>query len=100
MINTMTDVEVQYIGAEWCKRCHILRPEVQAICAVAGAIPFNYVDFDELDENSELKATVTALPTFRIRRGTVWTTYTPNTIAAFKDALMGAAAVDTTSTDF
>lgn len=96
----MTDIEVQYIGAEWCKRCHVLRPEIQAVCAVSGAVPFNYVDFDELDENSELKATVTALPTFRIRHGAIWTTYNANTLADFKAALLAATPLDTTGTDF
>lgn len=83
---------VEIISAPWCKRCHIVKPEVAAACSLAGAT-LAYVEYDDLDEATQ--ATVTSLPTIRMRvgEGTAWTIWTANTLAEWKAALMATVSV-------
>lgn len=83
-------MNVQVISAEWCKRCHVIKPEVAKVCALTQ-IPYNVLDFDELDEADKL--TVKSLPTIRILRGgVVDSTYTASEFEAWKSVLMAAAS--------
>lgn len=83
--------EVQLISAAWCKRCHVIRPEVVAVCAMAGAA-LTYVDFDDLEEDDPLKKSVVSLPTIRMRvGGGEWSTWTAATYEEWKVAVVAAA---------
>lgn len=87
---TPETMNVQVISAEWCKRCHVIKPEVAKVCALTQ-IPYNVLDFDELDEADKL--TVKSLPTIRILRGgVVDSTYTASEFEAWKSVLMAAAS--------
>lgn len=92
--------EVQMISAVWCKRCQTLKPDVVRLCGLASAT-FTYVDYDELEEDDEIKKAVTALPTVRMRLSSdaPWTTYTPAELDAWKE-IITAAAVAGGDTDF
>ena len=87
---TPPSMNVQVISAEWCKRCHVIKPEVAKVCALTQ-IPYAVLDFDELDEADKL--TVKSLPTIRILRGgVVDSTYTASEFEAWKSVLMAAAS--------
>lgn len=83
---------VELISAPWCKRCHIIKPDVVATCAMAGAT-LVYVNYDELDEATQ--ATVTSLPTIRMRVGVEeeWKSWTANTLTDWKATVMATASV-------
>lgn len=86
-------VEVQLISAAWCKRCQVIKPDVERLCTIAEAI-FSYIDYDALDESDPVKQAVTALPTIRMRteiKGE-WALYTPTELEAWKTAI--TATVD------
>ncbi len=93
-------VTVEIISAPWCKRCHTVKPDVAAACSLAGA-SLIYVEYDDLGEAEQ--ATVTSLPTIRMRVGpdeSSWTTWTANTLDDWKVALMATVSVAPTDTDF
>jgi thiol-disulfide isomerase/thioredoxin len=79
-------IEVQLISASWCKRCAVIKPEVEALCKTAGA-KFTVVDFDELEEDDPVKCAVTALPTILMNGKT----YTPAELDAWREAIAAAA---------
>jgi hypothetical protein len=83
---------VEIISAPWCKRCHTVKPEVAAICAMVGAT-LVYVEYDDLDETEQ--ATVTSLPTIRMRMSpdTSWNIWTANNLDEWKVAAMATASV-------
>ena len=83
---------VEIISAPWCKRCHIVKPEVAAICAVIGA-SLVCVEYDDLDEDKQ--SAVTSLPTIRMRVSpdATWTIWTANTFEEWKTAAMATASV-------
>ena len=89
-------IEVEIISAAWCKRCHTIKPEVAALCAIAGT-SLNVVDFEEMEE--EEKATIKSLPTIRMRLGTSWTSYTATMLEDWKTAIT-AASLRQKDTDF
>ena len=84
-------VFVQIVSAPWCKRCGEIKPRVAELCRLAGA-QLEEVNDDDLEEESGLKASVTALPTIRtmVEReggGGVWATYTPKDLSVWEDAM-------------
>lgn len=83
---------VEIISAPWCKRCHTVKPEVAAVCALIGAT-LEYVEYDDLDEDKQ--AAVTSLPTIRMRVSPEvgWTVWTANTLNDWKAAAMATATV-------
>ena len=83
---------VELISAPWCKRCHAIKPDVAATCAMVGAT-IVMVNYDDLDETEQ--ATVTSLPTIRMRVGpdAAWTIWTANTLNEWKAAAMATASV-------
>ncbi len=85
-------VSVEIISAPWCKRCHVVKPEVAAVCALIGAT-LEYVEYDYLDE--EKQTVVTSLPTIRMRVSSDagWTIWTANTLDEWKAAAMATASV-------
>jgi hypothetical protein len=88
--------EVQFISAIWCKRCVTIKPEVQLLCSMNN-IGYSVIDFDEdLDENDELKATITSLPTIRYRTSASakWETYTAATLGVWKAKMAEKTARD------
>jgi hypothetical protein len=92
-------VTVEIISAPWCKRCHTVKPDVAATCALVGAT-LTYVEFDDLDEAAQ--AAVTSLPTIRMRVGADengWTIWTANTLAEWATAIMATASVAPSATD-
>jgi hypothetical protein len=50
------------ISAPWCKRCHVLKPDIAGLCAVTGRT-LTVVNFDELADDDPLKTNVKSLPT-------------------------------------
>jgi len=95
-------IEVEFISAPWCKRCKTLRPEVEEVCHLAGAV-FRYVNMDDLDDDDSLKMAVTALPTMRTRltKTAPWVMWVPNDFDAWKITILGAAVVGVSEiTDF
>ena len=92
---TMTE-EVQIISAVWCKRCVTIKPEIQLLCSMNN-IACSVVDFDEdLDENDELKAAITSLPTilYRTSATAVWEVYTAATLGTWKAKMAEKTAKD------
>ncbi len=85
---------VEIISAPWCKRCHTVKPEVAAVCALVGAT-LEYVEYDDLDEDKQ--AVVTSLPTIRMRVSpdVGWTIWTANTLEEWKTAAMATASIAT-----
>jgi hypothetical protein len=89
-------LEVQLISAVWCKRCAVIKPDVEALCKTAGAT-LTIVDFDELEEDNPVKRTVTALPTI-LMNGKA---YTPAELDAWQSAITAAVVASAVgSTDF
>jgi len=89
-------MEVEVISAAWCKRCHTIKPEVEALCKAAGA-SLKVVDFEEMEE--EEKTMIKSLPTIRMRLGGSWVSYTANTLDEWKTAIT-AASLRQGDTDF
>lgn len=87
-------IEVQLISATWCKRCAVIKPEVEALCKTAGA-KFTVLDYDELEDDDPVKRAVTALPTI-LMGGKA---YTPAELDAWREAIT-AAAVGVGDDDF
>ena len=79
-------LEVQLISATWCKRCAVIKPEVEALCKTAGA-KFTVIDYDELEDDDLVKRTVKALPTI-LMGGKA---YTPADLDAWREAIAAAA---------
>jgi hypothetical protein len=109
----MMSVEVQIISAVWCKRCQTIKPEVEALCTMAGAT-LTKLDMDQLEEDGNpLFGEIKSLPTIRMKiafprsggghqspsvRGAEiaegpWTTYTAATLDAWKTAIVATASV-------
>ena len=87
--------EVQIISAPWCKRCHTIKPEVAAACALRGIV-LETVEYEEMEEDQ--KAEIKSLPTIRMRASAeaAWVSYTADTwTKAFSHI-----AISTTDTDF
>ncbi len=88
-------VFVQIVSAPWCKRCVEIKPRVAELCRLAGA-HLEEVNYDELEEDSAIKLSVTALPTIRtlLEReggGGIWASYTPKELGAWEDAMKSYA---------
>ncbi len=88
-------VFVQIVSAPWCKRCVEIKPRVAELCHLAGA-QLEEVNYDELEEDGPLKASITALPTIRtlVEReggGGTWASYTPKELLAWEDAMKSYA---------
>ena len=81
-------VEVQIISAPWCKRCHVVKPEVAKYCGMNGAA-LTEVNYEEMDEGAE-KDGIKSLPTIRMRLPTVseWSMYTADTLEKWKMDIM------------
>ena len=90
--------EVQIVSAPWCKRCHTIKPEVTAACALNGLV-LTVIDYEKMEEAE--KAEIKSLPTIRMRASAeaAWVSYTADTLAAWKEAF-SQIAISTTDTDF
>ena len=82
---------VQIVSAPWCKRCHEIKPRVVEVCRLAGAT-LEEVNYDELEEDDSIKASVSALPTVRLlveQEGRVgeWKAYKPSELDAWEDTV-------------
>jgi hypothetical protein len=99
---TNINTTVQLISAPWCKRCHLIKPEVKRYCEMAGAV-LTELNFDELEEGDPLKATVKALPTIMMRLSAPsqdWVSYAPADLEKWKVAILALIPVVTDSEDF
>jgi thiol-disulfide isomerase/thioredoxin len=56
-------MELQYIGAKWCKACHAVKPKVTEL-SEQSKLPLQELDYDALTEKEQ--ATIGKLPTIRI----------------------------------
>ena len=90
----MMSVEVQIISAVWCKRCQTIKPEVESLCAMAGAT-LTKLDMDKLEEEDDpLFNEIKSLPTIRMKIAEgQWTTYTATTFDEWKTAIVATASV-------
>jgi hypothetical protein len=85
-------VEVKIVSAPWCKRCQIIKPEIQTHCAFQGVEPV-WVNVDELEDSDEIKGLVASLPTLLVRTGSeAWQVFTFATFDAWKTAVSKNAA--------
>ncbi len=94
----MPVIFVQIVSAPWCKRCGEIKPRVAELCQQAGAT-LEEVNYDELEEDSAIKVSVTALPTIRMlveEPGAKWRTYTPRELGAWEERIkiMALASTD------
>lgn len=89
-------MEVQIISAPWCKRCHVVKPEVARYCALTGST-MTAVEYDDLDEKEQ--ATVKSLPTIRMKAKAAgsgeWSIYTADTLEVWKTDIVKLAPADT-----
>jgi thiol-disulfide isomerase/thioredoxin len=60
-------ITIHYIGADWCKTCPVIEPEIVAL-AKQFAVPFTKNDIKEVED--ELLDTITHVPTIRILNAT------------------------------
>lgn len=60
-------IMIHYIGADWCKTCPVIEPEIAAL-AKQFAVPFTKNDIKEVED--ELLDTITHVPTIRILNAT------------------------------
>jgi hypothetical protein len=86
-----TRLFVQIVSAPWCKRCVEIKPRVAELCRIVGAT-FEEVNFDELEDDDSLKASITALPTVRLLierdgRPGAWTAYTPKELSVWEEQM-------------
>ena len=90
----MDKIEVQIISAVWCKRCHTVKPEVANFCSMTGAT-FAVVDYEEMGASDQEK--IKSLPTIRMRVSSTdeWTTYTADTLEAWKTDVIKLSPADT-----
>jgi thiol-disulfide isomerase/thioredoxin len=98
---TAAAAEVVLVSAQWCKRCHTLKPEIAKLCALTG-VKLTVLDYDEL-EDSILKAEVKSLPSIFLRADPekAWKLYTAAEFDSWKSdiATLGLGSTDG-STDF
>ena len=85
---------VVLISAPWCKRCHVLKPDIAGLCAATGR-KLTEVNFDELADDDALKVNIKSLPTI-LMDGKA---YVAATFEEWKTAIIGSAAM-TPSDDF
>ncbi len=76
---------VVLISAPWCKRCHILKPDIAGLCAATGRTLL-VVNFDELEDDDPQKIAVKSLPTI-LMDGKA---YTADTIEEWKTNIIGS----------
>jgi len=89
----MPVIQVQMVSAPWCKRCAVLKPDIQLTSNAAQA-EFVYLNFDELDDDDEAKLAVTALPTVRMRIGDgQWKNYPAADIPKWKEEILALVPV-------
>jgi len=94
MTTAIPKAEVEMLTAAWCKRCKEIKPVVQQTSAMAGAT-YREVDYDELEDDDPVKASVKALPTIRVRlaaTGSEWRSFTPAELEAWKDFMLNRVA--------
>ena len=83
---------VQYISAAWCKRCHVVKPDVVRYCTIAGA-DLTILDFEEMEE--EEKAKIASLPEIRMKNGDDWVIFTSSQLEEWKTAITHTAVITT-----
>jgi len=95
---TSTMTEVQLISAPWCRRCYVIKPDIEKHCALGGAT-LTVLNYDDLEE--EDKTVIKSLPTIRLRLqpNSEWLVYTADMLEAFNTALRNHA-LTTVDTDF
>ena len=86
---------VVLISAPWCKRCHVLKPDIAGLCAATGRT-LTVVNFDELADDDALKVNVKSLPTI-LMDGKA---YVAATFEEWKTAIIGSAGITTGGDDF
>ena len=90
---------VEMITASWCGRCKEIKPEVTALCQMAG-IPLTFVDYAKMeDEDTE---SIKSLPTLRTCTKNGVVDHTASTFEDWKTLIksLAVAAVSTDGTDF
>jgi thiol-disulfide isomerase/thioredoxin len=86
-------IYVQMISAPWCKRCHLMKPDIECTAAAAAA-EFTYLNFDDLADDDEVKLAVKALPTVRMRVDSgEWKAYPAGKIDEWKEAILALVSV-------
>ena len=83
---------VHYISAAWCKRCHVVKPDVVRYCTIAGA-DLTILDFEEMEE--EEKAKIASLPEIRMKIVDNWVVFTSAQMEEWKTAITHTAVITT-----
>lgn len=93
-------VLVRLVSAPWCKRCHVLKPDVVRHCAIAGAT-LEHVNYDDWDEEDPRRADIKSLPTIlmSVDGGATYRTYTAATIDAWKTDILTTVKIDVGSSE-
>jgi len=61
-------MEIHYIGAKWCKACHIVKPKAKDIAEQAKIVLVEH-DYDTLTETEQAK--IGKLPTIYVKENKV-----------------------------
>jgi len=89
--------KVEIVSASWCKSCHKVKPDVEALCKAAG-VPLSVVDYEKMEEADSAK--IKALPTIRTYTATGDHVHTAATLEAWKVIMKSFVQISTEGTDF
>lgn len=94
MSSTSSSILVRLISAPWCKRCHVIKPDVVSHCALAGAT-LEHVNYDDWDEEDPRRAAIASLPTIlmSVDGGTTHRVYTASTLEAWKTDILATVKI-------
>lgn len=94
-------LEIQFITAPWCKRCQTIKADFIEHCRMLGVTP-EWIDFDTLDDESELKKSVEALPTMKVRNDPKggWEIFTAKTFPDWRERTTELSLKEGVVTDF
>ncbi len=92
---TSPKAEVELVTASWCKRCKEIKPDVQRVCGLVG-VSYREVDYDDLEDDSPVKQSVTALPTIRVHLASAmpneWRIFVPSQLDEWRNYMMNTVA--------
>lgn len=90
-------VIVHLISAPWCKRCHVIKPDVVSHCALVGAT-LEHINYDDWDEGDPRRSTITSLPTIimSVDGGITHRIYTATTFESWKTDILATVRIGTT----
>ena len=61
----MSDVKIQYYGADWCGACKKIKPRVEELTRLFS-VPLHIINYDSLTDSE--RESISKLPTIRVCR--------------------------------